>query len=102
MGFEQRQARRRTKAATGRAQAQARSTGSSASQWWLTPVRHTTACAVCGAVLRPAAHMIYRPQPQEARCQRCADHDPNVTYRPSLAWEKHAAQARQTRLEDRP
>src|SRR5438128_418207 len=45
MGFKKREKRRRKKAAQSAAQKQSRRTGSSATKWWLTPVKLNTCCA---------------------------------------------------------
>lgn len=86
MGYAARERKRKKKAASTRAQQLARETGSARDRWWLTFVTSTTACAVCGTILRQGREFVYRPVPRESRCVECAHGA--VTYRPSLRWER--------------
>lgn len=88
MGFKQREKKRTKKAAIAAAQLRARSSGSSASKWWLTLVTRDTCCARCAGILRSGREMVYRRSPREALCVSCAGDDPSIRFRPSAAWEE--------------
>jgi hypothetical protein len=93
MGYRARERKRRRRVAQGHAQTEARQSGSSARRRLLTIVRQKTCCAACGWILKPGADMVYRHEPREALCVRCADRD-RLKYRPSLHWEKaHSTRA---------
>jgi RNase P subunit RPR2 len=87
LGFKKRERRRRKRVAQVAAQSASRRSGSSASRWWLTPVRTKTCCARCGLVLSPGRGMVYRHEPRESLCHPCADGG-RVPYRTSLRWER--------------
>jgi hypothetical protein len=89
MGFKQRERKRKQKAAirsSMKVDVEARKARSG--RWWLTVVKTDTCCARCAGILRTSREMVYRAQPREALCVACAEADPEVTYRPSLAWEE--------------
>jgi hypothetical protein len=97
VSFKQRERarRRRSRAkeagAIMRSQKVSRATGSSAGKWWLTPLTSTQACAIptCRTVIREEQDAVYRHQPREVRCVRCAERDPkSANYRPSARWER--------------
>jgi hypothetical protein len=98
MGFKQRERRRTKKFARERSQKEARGSGSSAGWWWLTPVSRDTCCArpACRTVLRRGGEMVYRHEPLEALCVRCADRE-RIFYRPSLAMEAEFRRRRKGR-----
>jgi hypothetical protein len=93
MSYRSRERKRRQRIAQGRAQADARRSGSSAERYWLTVTRQTTCCARCGYVLRPGREVVYRHRPLEVLCVPCADRE-QVPYRPSLRWERDRAGGR--------
>jgi hypothetical protein len=41
--------------------------------------------------------MVYRRTPLEALCVKCAEADPQVTWKPSIAWEKARTRQRRAR-----
>ena len=57
-------------------------------RWYLTLVTTTCSCATCGRNLRARDEMVYRHTPRSTLCPLCAEIDPNVKPRPSLAWER--------------
>jgi hypothetical protein len=59
-----------------------------AGRWYFTIVKHKTCCAKCAGILNVGGEMVYRHTPREARCKSCAEFDPNLKPRPSIAWEK--------------
>jgi hypothetical protein len=114
VGYKQRERKRRKEAAQKRARAVARAKaetlrdvrrdhghklGSSRSKWWLTPLRSTACCARCAVVIREGRDAVYRHEPREVRCIRCADGlEDSKGYRPSLQWErKRSAERRRPR-----
>jgi hypothetical protein len=87
MSFKGRQRRRKRAEAAAAAQRAARRSGSSARRHWLTLLRRKGCCARCGDVLRDGAEAVYRHEPMELLCLRCANHL-RVGYRPSVRWER--------------
>jgi hypothetical protein len=82
------------KAAVARDRKQGRRSGSSAGQWWLTPVLRDTCCAKCAGLLRRGKKdMVYRHRPREALCIDCAE-DLGVSFRPSARWEERRLRRR--------
>ncbi len=65
-----------------------RTTASASDRYWLTIVKRNTCCARCAGLLRVRREMVYRHTPREALCVLCAERDPNVRFRPSVAWER--------------
>jgi hypothetical protein len=87
MSFKQRQRRRKKSEAIAAAQKAARRSGSAARRYWLTLLQRKGCCARCGNVLREGAEAVYRHEPREALCLRCADRE-RIPYRPSVRWER--------------
>ena len=85
MSFKQREQKRRRRAAVITAR---RKSGTSSGKWWRTIVKRDTCCARCSGILRIGREMVYRHSPREALCLSCADAAPDVTARPSIAWER--------------
>jgi hypothetical protein len=107
MGYKQRERKRRKRAAQARARAGAHKLGASRSRWWwLTPLRSTACCARCAVVIREGGDAVYRHEPREVRCVRCADRlDDSRGYRTSLRWEeaqRKDPRARARRRRNRP
>ncbi len=102
LSFKNRQRKRKRRARMQTDQREARRSGSSSGKWWLTPTRTTTCCARCGGVLRPPCDMVYRRTPREALCLLCADGDPLVKWKPSLAWERRKVSGRRVRPDGKP
>jgi hypothetical protein len=90
VGFKQRERKRKQKAAAKIAQARSRQSGTSTSNWWLTPLTSTASCARCGTVVRADSDGVYRHVPREVRCVPCAEKlKDSKGYRPSLRWGKN-------------
>jgi hypothetical protein len=89
LSFKSREKRRRHKLANQLATAGARKnrTGETASRWFLTLARKPGKFACCGDHFDRGAEIIYRHEPREVRCLRCADRE-RVPYRPSIRWER--------------
>jgi hypothetical protein len=58
-----------------------------AGRFYLTLVVQKTCCARCGGILNVGREMVYRHTPREALCLVCAERDPEIRARPSVAWE---------------
>jgi ribosomal protein S27E len=87
VSFQSRQKRRRYKQAVERSKRQ--HSDETAGRWFLTLARKQTKCSHCGDVLRVSAEMVYRHEPRETRCVRCASRlEDSKGYRPSLRWER--------------
>ena len=60
-----------------------------AKRWFLTIARTPGACARCGDKLAGGAEVVYRHEPRETRCVRCASRlEASKGYRPSIRWER--------------
>jgi hypothetical protein len=90
LSFKSREKRRRRKLESKIVTAKARSnrTEETARRWFLTLARTKGQCASCGDRFAKGAEIVYRHEPREVRCLRCADRDPDCRYRPSLRWER--------------
>jgi hypothetical protein len=86
MSFESRQKKRRHKRVE--AKARQRRSPESARRWFLTLAKKPGKFACCGDRFERGAEVVYRHEPRELRCQRCADRDPECRYWPSLRWER--------------
>ena len=53
-----------------------RHSSETARRWFLTISRKAGACDVCGDKLAAGADVVYRHEPREVRCLRCAERDP--------------------------
>jgi ribosomal protein S27E len=95
MSFQSREKKRRHKAAAKSAKHNRSS--ETARRWFLTLARKPGQCATCPVRFGRGAEIVYRHEPREVRCIRCATRlEDSKGYRPSLRWEK--ARRRQTRL----
>jgi hypothetical protein len=87
MSYESRQKRRRHKRIE--AKARQRRSPESAKRWFLTLAKQSGRFGCCGRRFERGAEIVYRHEPREVRCARCADRDPESSgYRPSLRWER--------------
>jgi hypothetical protein len=86
MSFQSRQKKRKYKAAVARSK---RRSPETAKRWFLTIAHKPGACARCGDRLAGGAEVVYRHEPRETRCLRCASLlEDSKGYRPSLRWER--------------
>jgi hypothetical protein len=58
-----------------------------AGRWFLTLAKKPGRFGCCGDRFERGAEIVYRHEPREVRCQRCADRE-GVKYRLSLRWER--------------
>jgi hypothetical protein len=79
---------RRKKRAYKRAAVKSRRSEKTAARWFLTIAKRPGKCACCGHEFRRGAEIVFRFEPRDLRCLRCADRDPEIRYRASLRWEK--------------
>jgi hypothetical protein len=87
MSFESRQKKRRHKRIEARARR--RRSPESARLWYLTLAEKPGRFTCCKTFFGRGAELVYRSEPQEIRCLRCAERDPESRgYRPSLRWER--------------
>lgn len=92
MSFQSRQKKRRYKAAVARSK---RRSPETAKRWFLTIARKPGRCAVRGDRLAGGAEVVYRHEPRETRCVRCASRlEDSKGYRPSIRWEREQRVAR--------
>jgi hypothetical protein len=87
MSYESRQKKRRYK----RIEAKGRQRGSleSARRWFLTLAKKPGRFACCGAGFDRGAEIVYRHEPHETRCVRCAERlEDSKGFRPSIRWER--------------
>jgi hypothetical protein len=85
MSYESRQKKRRHKRIEAKAR---RRSPQSANQWFLTVAKQAGKFTCCGGGFERGAEIVYRHEPKELRCLRCADRDPECSYRPSIRWER--------------
>jgi hypothetical protein len=85
MSFESRQKKRRHKRIE--AKARQRRSPESARRWFLTLAKQPGRLDCCGDRFERGAEIVYRHEPRELRCQRCADRE-GIKYRPSIRWER--------------
>jgi hypothetical protein len=87
MSFQSREKKRKYKAAV--AKSKRRHSSETAKRWFLTISRKAGACARCGDRLAGGAEVVYRHEPRETRCVRCASLlEDSKGFRPSLRWER--------------
>lgn len=86
MSFQSREKKRRYKAAVSKSKR--RHAPETAKRWFLTLARKDVQCACCNQLVRRKGEIVYRHEPREVRCLRCADRDPDCRYRPSIRWER--------------
>jgi hypothetical protein len=85
VSYESRQKKRRYK----RIERQQRRTAETAKRWFLTIAKKPGVYSCCGQRFDRGAEFVYRHQPREVRCLRCAERDPESRgFRASLRWEK--------------
>ena len=87
MSFKSREKKRRYKAAVEKSKrAHAPET---ARRWFLTLAKKPGRLDCCGNRFERGAEIVYRHEPRETRCLRCADRlEDSKGYRPSLRWER--------------
>jgi ribosomal protein S27E len=86
MSFQSREKRRKYKAAVAKS---TRRSPETAKRWFLTIARKPGKCARCGDKLAGGAEVVYRHEPRETRCVRCASQlEDSKGFRPSLRWER--------------
>lgn len=91
MSFKSREKRRRGKLESKIASARARTnrTEETARRWFLTLARKPGRCSCCGDRFERGAEVVYRHEPREVRCLRCASRlEDSRGFRPSLRWER--------------
>jgi len=93
VSYESRAKKRRHK----RIERQAKRAPETARRWFLTLAKKPGRFDCCGDRFERGAEIVFRFEPREVRCQRCADRE-GVRYRASLRWEWARAKQRQTRL----
>ncbi len=86
MSFQSRQKKRRYKRVEAKNRA-ARRAPETARRWFLTLAKKPGRFACCGRRFERGAEVVYRHEPREVRCLRCADRE-RVPYRPSIRWER--------------
>jgi hypothetical protein len=93
VGYKTREKKRQARARSISAEQRARS-DVTAGRWFLTICTRKAACSNpdCAGVkiLRPGVEVVYRHRPMTLLCKFCAERDPEVRPRPSLAWERWA------------
>lgn len=87
---------RKKKRAYKRAEARSRRSPETARRWFLTVAKKPGRFACCGRRFDRGAEVVYRHEPREVRCMRCADRDPDVRYQASMRWERKVAGCRKT------
>lgn len=97
MSFQSRQKKRRYKQAVARSKR--RHADETAKRWFLTLARKKASCAKCGDVLQAGGEVVYRHEPREVRCVRCASRlEDSKSFRPSLRWERARRSPRRGRV----
>jgi hypothetical protein len=87
MSFQSREKKRRYKRAVNKSKK--RYADETARRWYLTLAWKRAACARCGDALKVGGEIVYRREPRETRCVRCAGQcEDSKGYRPSLRWER--------------
>jgi len=87
VSYQSRDKKRRYKAATKKAKKKAFRSSDTAKRWFLTIARKDCCCACCSVVLRRGRDIVYRHEPKEIRCLRCAERNADSKgYRTSLRW----------------
>jgi hypothetical protein len=63
----------------------------------LTIARKDCRCSRCRLLLKRNGELVYRHEPREVRCLRCASRDPESKgFKPSIRWERAKARQQQT------
>jgi hypothetical protein len=83
MSYESRKKKRRHK----RIESKRRLAPETARRWFLTLAKKPGRFNCCGARFDRGAEIVFRFEPREIRCQRCADRA-GLKYRLSLRWER--------------
>jgi len=87
MSYESRQKKRRHKRIE--AKGRRRRSPESARRWFLTLAKKPGRFACCGAGFDRGAEIVYRHEPRETRCVRCAERlEDSKGFRPSIRWER--------------
>jgi hypothetical protein len=85
MSYESRVKKRRHK----RVERKRRRTSESAARWFLTLAKKPGRFDCCGDRFDRGAELVYRHEPREVRCVRCASRlEDSRGFRPSLRWER--------------
>jgi len=93
MSFQSRQKKRRYKRIEGKAKK--RRTAETAGRWFLTLAKKPGLFSCCGEQFGRGAEIVYRHEPREMRCVRCAERlEDSKRFRPSLRWERARRQAK--------
>jgi hypothetical protein len=87
VSFQSRQKKRRYKRIEAKSR-QARRAPETARRWFLTLAKKPGRCSRCGDGFERGAEIVYRHEPREVRCLRCAGRDPEIRFRPSIRWER--------------
>jgi hypothetical protein len=91
VSFNSRERRRRRKLEDKKATAGARRNRApeTARRWFLTLARTGGRCACCDGRFVKGAEIVYRHEPRETRCVRCASRlEDSKGFRPSIRWER--------------
>jgi hypothetical protein len=87
VSYESRQKKRRHKRID--AKARQRRAPETARRWFLTLAKKPGKFACCGDRFERGAEIVYRHDPRETRCVRCAERlEDSKEFRPSLRWER--------------
>jgi hypothetical protein len=90
VSFQSRQKKRRYKRIEARSRP--KRTPETAQRWFLTVAKNPGRYMCCGERFERGAELVYRAQPREVRCVRCASRlEDSKGYRPSLRWERARA-----------
>jgi hypothetical protein len=91
LSFKSREKRRRRNLEGKLATAGARRnrTEETARRWYLTLAKAPGKCACCGDRFERGAEIVYRHEPRETRCVRCASRlEDSRGFRASIRWER--------------
>jgi hypothetical protein len=87
VSYQSREKKRRHKRVEARARQ--RRSPESARRWFLTLAKKPGKFGCCGQGFERGGEIVYRHEPREVRCLRCAESDPESKgYRPSIRWER--------------
>ena len=87
VSFQSREKKRRYKAAVKKSKRT--HSAETARRWFLTIARKPGVGATCGDRLAGGAEVVYRHEPRETRCVRCASRlEDSKGFRASMRWER--------------
>ena len=93
MSFQSRQKKRMYKRIEGKAKK--RRTADTARRWFLTLAKKPGRFSCCGKQFGRDAEIVYRHEPREMRCVRCAERlEDSKGFRPSLRWDRARRQVK--------